>query len=97
MPCNQKLIVCPMDLKHETAKMSTMTAKNGRLARDSAVVQSTNELRLSMSLGYLWLTTGIPVGKPMSMETHGSELLVITGLHGSGCFFWVLRVLATST
>ena len=37
------------------------------------------------------------MGKPADMETHGSELLVITGLHGSGFLFWVLRVLATST
>jgi hypothetical protein len=37
------------------------------------------------------------VGKPAGMETHGSELLVIAGLHGSGCLFSVLRVLATST
>ena len=54
-------------------------------------------LRLNTSLGYPWLTTGIPVGKPAGMETHGSELLVVTGLHGSGCLVWVLRVLATST
>ena len=50
-----------------------------------------------MSVAHLWLTTGIPMGKPADMETHGSELLVITGLHGSGFLFWVLRVLATST
>ena len=37
------------------------------------------------------------MGKPAGMETHGSELLVVTGLHGSGCSFSVLRVLATST
>ena len=48
-------------------------------------------------MGHLRLTTGIPVGKPAGMETRGSELLVITGLHGSGFLFWVLRVLATST
>jgi hypothetical protein len=54
-------------------------------------------LRLSTSPGYLWLTTGIPVGKPAGMETHGSELLVITGLYRSGCLFCVLQVLATST
>jgi hypothetical protein len=54
-------------------------------------------LRLSTSPGYPWLTTGIPVGKPTGMETHGSELLVITGLYRSGCLFCVLQVLATST
>jgi len=37
------------------------------------------------------------MGKPAGMETCGSELPVITGLHGSGFLFWVLRVLATST
>ena len=37
------------------------------------------------------------MGKPVGMETHGSELLVITGLHRSGFLLWVLRVLATST
>jgi len=31
------------------------------------------EVRLSTSLGYPQLTTGIPVGKPMSMSTCGSE------------------------
>ena len=31
------------------------------------------ELRLNTSLGYLRLVTGIPVGKPMSMSTCGSE------------------------
>jgi len=36
-------------------------------------------------------------GLPVGMETRRSELLVITGLHRSGCLFWVLRVLATST
>ena len=46
-----------------------------------------------MSAGYLWLTTGIPVGKHVSMETCGSESPVITGLHGSGCMFWVMQVL----
>jgi hypothetical protein len=50
-----------------------------------------------MSAGHPRLTTGIPMGKPTGMETHGSELLVITGLHGSGFLFWVLRVLAAST
>jgi hypothetical protein len=55
------------------------------------------KLRLSTSAGYPRLTTGIPMGKPMGMETRGSRLLMITGLHGSGCLFWVLRVLATST
>src|ERR1700691_471918 len=54
-------------------------------------------LRLSTSAGHPWLTTGIPMGKPAGMETCGSELLVVTGLHGSGCSFSVLRVLATST
>ena len=34
-------------------------------------------IRQSMSVGHLWLTTG--------METCGSELLMIIGLHGSGC------------
>ena len=53
-------------------------------------------LKLSTSAGYLWLTTGIPMGKP-GMETCGSELLMITGLHRSGCLFWVLWVLTTST
>jgi len=33
----------------------------------------------------------------MGMEIHGSELLVITSLHGFGCLFWVLQVLATGT
>jgi hypothetical protein len=37
------------------------------------------------------------MGKPAGMETHGSELLVITGLYRSGCLFWVLQVLATGT
>ena len=37
------------------------------------------------------------MGKPTGMETCRSKLLVITGLHGSGFLFWVLRVLATST
>jgi len=50
-----------------------------------------------MSVGHLRLTTGIPVGKPAGMETRRSELLVVTGLHGSGCLFLVLQVLATST
>src|ERR1700683_502255 len=54
-------------------------------------------LRLNTSPGYPWLTTGIPVGKPTGVETRGSELLVITGLHGSGFLLWVLQVLATST
>jgi hypothetical protein len=54
-------------------------------------------IRLSMSAGHPRLTTGIPVGKPTGMETHGSELLVVIGLHGSGCSFSVLQVLATST
>jgi len=50
-----------------------------------------------MSVGYLQLTTGIPMGKPVGMETRRSKLLVITGLHGSGFLFWVPQVLATST
>src|ERR1700683_3103491 len=54
-------------------------------------------LRLSTSPGYLRLTTGIPVGKPAGMETRESESPVITGLHRSGCMFWVMRVLAAST
>src|ERR1700683_2058572 len=54
-------------------------------------------IRLSTSPGYPQLTTGIPVGFPTGMETRGSELPVITGLRGSGCLFWVLQVLATST
>ena len=54
-------------------------------------------IRLSTSAGHLQLTTGIPMGKPTGMETHTSELLVIAGLHGSGCSFSVLQVLATST
>ena len=58
---------------------------------------SMQPLRLSTSLGYPWLTTSIPVGKPVGMEIHGSELPVIMGLHRSGCLFWMLRVLATST
>ena len=37
------------------------------------------------------------MGFPTGMETRGSESLVITGLHGSGILFWVMRVLATST
>jgi hypothetical protein len=37
------------------------------------------------------------MGKPAGMETRGSELLVITGLHGSGFSFWGLQVLVTST
>src|ERR1700685_3400074 len=57
----------------------------------------TDSIRLSTSLGYLWLTTGIPVGKPTGMKTCGSKSLVITGLRGSGCMFWVMRVLTTST
>ena len=40
-------------------------------------------LRQSMSVGHPRLTTGISMGKPAGMETCGSELLVITGLHGS--------------
>jgi hypothetical protein len=56
-----------------------------------------DQLRLSTSLGYPWLTTGIPVGKPVGMETRGSESLVITGLHGSGYVFWMLQVPATGT
>jgi hypothetical protein len=55
------------------------------------------DLRLSTSPGYPRLTTGIPVGKPAGMETRGSESLVITGLRGSGCMFWVLRVPAAGT
>ena len=50
-----------------------------------------------MSAGHPWLTTGIPMGKPVGMETCRSELLVITGLHRSGFSFWGLQVLATST
>jgi hypothetical protein len=50
-------------------------------------------IRQSTSAGHPRLTTGIPVG----METRGSESLVITGLHGSGFLFWMLRGLATST
>ena len=50
-----------------------------------------------MSPGYPWLTTGIHVGKPAGMETRGPESPVITGLRGSGCMFWVMRVLSTST
>ena len=53
--------------------------------------------KAEMSLGYPWLITGIPVGKPVGMATHRSKLLVITGLHRSGCLFWVLQVLATHT
>jgi hypothetical protein len=37
------------------------------------------------------------MGKPMGMETRGSELLVITGLHRSGFLFWVMQVLTAST
>jgi len=54
-------------------------------------------VRWSTSAGYPWLTTGIPTGKPMGMETYGSKLLLITDLHGSGCLFWMLWGLATST
>src|ERR1700683_4563736 len=61
------------------------------------ILSACRVLRLNTSLGYPWLTTGIPMGKPTGMETHGSELLVITGLHGSGFLLWVLQVLATST
>jgi hypothetical protein len=50
-----------------------------------------------MSPGYPRLTTGIPVGKIMGMETCGSESLVITSLCGSGCMFWVMQLLAAST
>ena len=57
---------------------------------------STNHqaLRLGMSPGNPWLTTGIPMGKPAGMETRGSELPVITGLHGSGFLFWCCEYLA---
>jgi len=37
------------------------------------------------------------MGFPTGMETHRSELLVTAGLHGSGCLFSVLLVLATCT
>ena len=37
------------------------------------------------------------MGFPTGMETHGSDLPVIRGLHGSGFSFWVLQVHATST
>ena len=50
-------------------------------------------IKLSTSPGYLRLTTSILVG----METHRFESLVITGPYRSGCLFWVLKVLATST
>jgi hypothetical protein len=50
-----------------------------------------------MSQSYPRLTTGIPVGKIMGMETCGSESLVITSLCGSGCMFWVMQLLAAST
>ena len=46
-------------------------------------------------LGHLGLTTGIPMGFPMGMETHRSELLVIMGLHGSGCLFWAASTCET--
>jgi hypothetical protein len=55
------------------------------------------DVRHVTSVGYPRLTTGIPMGKPAGMETHGSELPIITGLHGSEFLFWVLRVLATGT
>jgi hypothetical protein len=32
-------------------------------------------------------------GKTRGYETHGSELLVIAGLCGSGCFFWCCEYL----
>ena len=54
-------------------------------------------LRLNTSPGYPRLITGRPVEKPTGMETHRSESLVITGLRGSECVFWVLRVPATGT
>ena len=50
-------------------------------------------LRQSMSVGHPRLTTGIPMGKPAGMETCGSELLVITGLHGSGFSLWCCKYL----
>jgi hypothetical protein len=54
-------------------------------------------IRLSTSPGYPRLTTGIPVRKPTGMETRRSESLVITGLHGSECVFWMVQVPATGT
>src|SRR6267154_6837940 len=54
-------------------------------------------VRLNTNPGYPRLITGRSVGKPAGMETRGSESLVITGLHGSECVFWVLRVPATGT
>jgi len=50
-----------------------------------------HECRLPMA--HYKYTHGFPTG----METCRSELLMITGLHGSECLFWVLQVLATST
>ena len=50
-------------------------------------------VRLSTSPGNPRLTTGIPVGKPAGMETRGSELPIITGLHGSGFLFWCCKYL----
>ena len=56
-----------------------------------------NGIRLNTSPGYPRLITGRLMGKPAGMETRRSESLVITGLHGSECVFWVLRVPATGT
>ena len=47
-----------------------------------------------MSAGYPQLTKGIPVGKPVGMETCGLELLVITSLHRSRCCKYLPQVLA---
>ena len=55
------------------------------------------QVRHFTSLGYLRITTGIPVGKPMGMETRGSEYLssqVYTDLgSSSGCCKYLPQVL----
>ena len=61
------------------------------------IIVVTVELRHFTSLGYLRLTTGIPVGKPMGIETCGSEYLssqVYTDLgSSSGCCKYLPQVL----
>ena len=77
--------------------MVTVTSDYIIIVTVELVLKNGYRIRHFTSLGYPRLTTGIPVGKPVGMETRGSELLVVTGLHGSGCSFSALRVLATST
>ena len=45
--------------------------------------QGLTGLKPSMSPGYLWLTTGIPIGKPVSMSTCRSESPGDWNLHKS--------------